>query len=311
MPVPARPDHHNRSVAIRICRRALQTRPSPLLPRVTLAHATSLNNKSLDMDHGLPCPLTIYRSYLPRRDHNDTAMLDRDAIKNGAMLTLNSEDERLGLAQLLTDKERAASKRAVLADHDSRHDIWVFGYGSLMWNPAIHFTDRRPARIFGYHRQYCLSSPVGRGTPDQPGIMLALDRGGSCHGAAYRIAASNLHAELDILWAREMVVGTYRPAWVTIHTDVGQQAAITFVGNNRHERYVGKLPVEAIIERLATAAGRLGSCREYLANTVSSLEALGIRNGTMHRLLQAVEAHCAEAQMERKAEHAQEGGKIA
>lgn len=220
------------------------------------------------------------------------------------MLALNAEAEGHGPTRILTDGERAASKHAVLADHESHNDIWVFGYGSLMWNPAIHFAERKAARIYGYHRQYCVSSPVGRGTPEKPGIMLALDRGGSCHGMAYRIAASKIHEELDILWAREMVVGTYRPAWVTIHSDAGQQAAITFVSNNRHERYVGRMPVGTVIERIATAAGRLGSCRDYLANTVSSLEAIGIRNGTMHALMQAVETHLADARTERKTEDA-------
>src|SRR3546814_13131028 len=104
--------------------------------------------------------------------------LDRDSIRRGLVREIVAEAERLGLYRALTDEERAASRRAVLAGRRAGEAVWVFGYGSLMWNPAFHYAEKRAGTVHGWHRGYRLWTPVGRGSPERPGLMLALDRGG-------------------------------------------------------------------------------------------------------------------------------------
>ena len=149
--------------------------------------------------------------------------LNRDSIKNGLVQEIVAEGERLGLLKLLSPEERLQSRRETLRGVAPDSDVWVFGYGSLMWNPAFHFVEQRPARCHGYHRSFCLSTPVGRGSPDCPGLVLALDWGGSCTGVAFRIAGDQVDEELDVVWQREMVAGSYVPTWVRLATDVSQR----------------------------------------------------------------------------------------
>ena len=168
----------------------------------------------------------------------------------------------------------AAGKRALLARLPPGADVWVFGYGSLMWNPAFNYAERRPCLIRGWHRSFCLWTPVGRGSPENPGLVLALDRGGSCCGIAYRVAARDRETELPLLWQREMVGDGYDPRWVTLRCREGHVRAITWVINRQGDRYTGKLPMETLARTLATAEGRLGSSRDYLENTVTHLDEL-------------------------------------
>lgn len=212
----------------------------------------------------------------------------RETIRDGLFAELAEEGSRLGVFRPCTTEERAASRRRLLERTRPNEDIWVYGYGSLMWNPAIRYRERAHARLFGWHRSFCLWTPVGRGTPDNPGLVLALDRGGSCHGMAYRIAAADRDTELDLLWQREMVSDGYTPRWVRVHCRAGTVPAITWVINRSGQRYAGKLPIEVIARHLATARGRLGSGRDYLENTIAHLDELGIRERRLHRICQAV-----------------------
>ena len=161
----------------------------------------------------------------------------------------------------------------------------MFGYGSLMWNPAINVVDSRKAHVRGYHRTFCLTLNAGRGAPEKPGLMLAIDRGGSCTGVAHRIAAGAVESELSILWLREMVSGAYEPRWVNADIDGHSRARVlTFVINRSHPRYEGALPEEHVAKRIARAHGMLGTNREYLYRTVRHLAELGIADGPMHNL---------------------------
>ena len=117
--------------------------------------------------------------------------------------------------RFMSDAERAAQIGAILARAPRRRRIWVFAFGSLIWNPAFHLVERRTARIHGFHRQFCLWARAGRGSPERPGLMLSLEPGGSCAGVAYRLAASAAATELDVLWRREMATMAYRPVWTT------------------------------------------------------------------------------------------------
>ena len=118
---------------------------------------------------------------------------------------------------LISHEEREASRQAFLAGRRKNQSLWVFGYGSLMWNPAIHVVQTARSTLFGYHRAFCLHLVIGRGSPKKPGLMLGLDAGGSCVGLAHRIAPEHVESETEILWLREMVGTGYVPKLSLIH----------------------------------------------------------------------------------------------
>jgi cation transport protein ChaC len=215
--------------------------------------------------------------------------LTRESIMDGSMRRwFAAADPTMKVA---TDEEHTASIAGLLKTRpDGAGDVWVFAYGSLIWNPTIHTVERRRAELRGYHRRFCLWTHLGRGTPDCPGLMLALERGGSCCGVAYRIAAPQVEHELMILWRREMVTGAYRARWVKAMTPEGPIAAIAFAMNAQHHRYAGRLPEAQVAAVIARAEGALGPCHKYLFSTVEHLRQLGIRDHGMERLARQVEA---------------------
>jgi cation transport protein ChaC len=192
---------------------------------------------------------------------------------------------------LLSDEERERSLREMLESRpDQGNGIWLFGYGSLIWNPAIHFAERRVARVEGWRRSFCLSTPAGRGTPDNPGIVLALDAGGSCDGVAFRVAEEALPEELSAVWTREMPTGAYIPRWVPLLDPEGHVfgSGIAFTINTASRQYLAGLSEEEAVRRLSTACGRLGTCAEYLFQTQAGLSQLGIRDPMVDHLAEAV-----------------------
>ena len=186
-----------------------------------------------------------------------------------------------------SDAELEASLDATLAGHDPAADLWLFGYGSLIWNPAFVFAEQVPAFVRGYHRRYCLWMPMGRGTPERPGLMLALDRGGGCRGVAFRIPAP-ARAELLLVWRREMLGGAYLARWVCAETPHGVVPAVTFVVDRSYVRYAGHLSDDEVAARIATARGPLGSCADYLRRTTEKLAEMGFKDRGLERVRRAV-----------------------
>jgi cation transport protein ChaC len=216
-------------------------------------------------------------------------ILTRDALLDGSLrdyILRNPELRRL----VLPDDERIASLRATLDEAPAKGDVWVFGYGSLIWNPAFHFVEKRIARIHGYHRRFCLWTPLGRGSAENPGLMLGLEHGGACRGVMFRIAEEAVETELDILWRREMFTGAYCPTWVSARSGGDLFPAITFVVNRKNNRYTGRLPDDTVARHIATAAGPMGACCEYLFETVRHLAALGIRDRGLEAMAGKVRA---------------------
>jgi cation transport protein ChaC len=228
-------------------------------------------------------------------DQEPPFVLNRDTIKQGLLQQFARDNAHHLPMRIRTDEEREASIQRMLAETADGQDVWVFGYGSLMWNPAFHFVEERPALLRGYHRRFCFWTPLGRGTPENPGLMLGLITGGSCRGLAFRIAPEVVEQELSIVWAREMMGDVYRPDWFKLQTDQGPIRAIAFTLDRGHERFVGDLPIETVTRHVATAAGRLGPCMDYLVSTVKKLEETGVRRGPMHNLLERTRAHRAAA----------------
>jgi glutathione-specific gamma-glutamylcyclotransferase len=182
---------------------------------------------------------------------------------------------------IMPDAELHASLDRLLAQHPRARDVWVFAYGSLIWNPLFRYQERRLAVVHGYHRSFCLRSRLWRGSIEKPGLVLGLDFGGSCTGIAFRIAARNALDELRLLWRREMVLGSYAPRWVTLRSSRGKVRAIAFIVNHDHPHYAAKLPEQTVLQILETASGRFGSCAEYLEQTVAGLERHGIRDARL------------------------------
>jgi glutathione-specific gamma-glutamylcyclotransferase len=168
--------------------------------------------------------------------------------------------------------------------------VWIFAYGSLMWSPEIRFDEALPARVHGWHRSFCLYSPEYRGTRERPGLVLGLDRGGSCRGIAYRLAAVTLADEIDYLWTREMTGFVYNMTPVRMTTERGLAAGYAFTVRRDSTDYAGRLAPDVAARIIATSKGDRGTGRDYLVNTVRHLEQLGIVDGALHRIERLVAA---------------------
>lgn len=162
--------------------------------------------------------------------------------------------------------------------------LWVFGYGSLMWNPGFPHLEQRPAVLHGYHRRFCVLSHRYRGTPERPGLVLGLDRGGSCRGIAFKVAPENVEPVVAYLWEREMVTGVYRPSLKRIRLPAGPVTACCFLADPHHRQYCGHLGTDQTVAMIRTGIGVSGSNRDYLLNTVDHLRDLGIRDGALFAL---------------------------
>lgn len=178
-----------------------------------------------------------------------------------------------------------------LPDFAPNEDLWVFGYGSLMWRPGFDHKGVHDARLFGYHRAFCVSSVVHRGTHENPGLVLGLDRGGSCRGKAIRCPSDIREPVVDYLYRREMVTRVYVPKMVRLKLgESGEWVdALTFVADPSHEQYCGRPSVEEAARIIARASGRGGPNRDYLVSTVEHLDEFGISDGPLHAILKLVD----------------------
>jgi cation transport protein ChaC len=184
-------------------------------------------------------------------------------------------------------------------DADLRRRTAV-GYGSLIWNPMVIHTERQLATLHGYHRGFYLYSRINRGTWDNPGLVLALDRGGSCQGMAFRIASELIETEFRLLWRREMMTGAYHPRWLRMRVAGYDepQYALSFVMNRAHEAYAGRMPDSNVVACLTHACGLYGPARDYLQQTLLGLAASGVNDpylGRLWRQLQETDAQAAAA----------------
>ena len=168
--------------------------------------------------------------------------------------------------------------------------LWVFGYGSLMWRPGFAHEAAQPALLRGYHRAFCVYSVHYRGTAEKPGLVLGLDRGGSCRGRAYRVAARDADDVIAYLDAREQVTAVYLRRRVTIEIAGQRIPAVTYVADRKHGQYAGKLALREAAGIILSGHGVAGPNPEYLENTVTHLDELGIMDGPLHELLGLVRA---------------------
>jgi cation transport protein ChaC len=179
----------------------------------------------------------------------------------------------------------------IKALRDSTAPVWIFAYGSLIWDPHFPRAEAEPALLRGYYRSFCLYSYDYRGTRARPGLTLGLDRGGACRGIALRLPPETLAETLDGLWGREMTAPrVYEMRLLPVRTAYGSRKAFAFTVRRDHADYAGRLPPEDAARIIAGAAGRRGACRDYLVDTVNHLARLGIADTSLQRLAKRVEA---------------------
>lgn len=217
--------------------------------------------------------------------------LTREDLADGRLLRMIAR----ACPELVTmsDEEREATRYDFLATHPAGRDLWVFGYGSLIWNPAIQAAEHRRARLDGHHRRFCVWAPVGRGTPERPGLVLGLMPGGACDGIAFRVTAADVESETRVLWLREMITGVYAPARLPVDTPSGPVECLAFVANVTNDRFVGDLDEQQTAAVIAAASGSMGRCRDYLDRTLHKLRDEGMDDphlGDLQARIDAIDA---------------------
>ena len=209
--------------------------------------------------------------------------MNRKNIKEDKIRILAKEH---GFAEmLLDDKTLLESRQSLVPDNrNPNKDIWVFGYGSLIWNPIVEISEKRIAKAYGYHRKFCLKTEIGRGNKHEPGLVLGLNNGGSTSGIALKINNKLASSELDLIWRREMITGAYKPKNIIGYTNKGKIQMIAFVINKKHDNYLCSITEAETAKMIYKAHGFLGSCREYLDKTCESLNELEINDTYLKRL---------------------------
>ncbi|GLI94461.1 gamma-glutamylcyclotransferase [Methylocystis echinoides] len=178
--------------------------------------------------------------------------------------------------------EARVQDESVLAIAPSDDDLWVFGYGSLMWRPGFDYVESALAWVHGYHRALCIFSHVHRGTPERPGLVLGLDRGGSCQGVAFRVAAQNRAQTIQYLRERELVTSVYLEKLVGVRfAEGGCVNALTYVVDRSHCQYAGRLPVDEMTRLIAEGVGASGDNPAYVRNTYEHLLQLDIHDAEL------------------------------
>jgi len=175
-------------------------------------------------------------------------------------------------------------------------DLWVFGYGSLMWAPGFSHKQSAMGRAHGFHRALCILSNRYRGTSEQPGLVVGLCRGGSCWGMAFRVPAPQVRRVVGALWRREMLNNVYIPTMLSV--DIGRRRrirALAFVADTAHRQFVREMELDERARLVAQGIGQRGRCVDYIRNTLEHMAALGLRDPHLERILDAASALDREA----------------
>lgn len=218
----------------------------------------------------------------------EVALLTREfLLKADCKTSFGDIEEKL----LWSCEQRAASLAATLACRPDHSPVWIFGYGSLMWNPVFEADEVASASLDGWHRAFCLRLTAGRGTAAHPGRMLALKEGGITRGLAFRLPEARLHDELALLWKREMITGCYLPTWCELSLEDGRRVtALVFIMDPRHPLYEDDTCPQAVAPLIAAATGPLGSNAQYLFSLEAELTRRGMEEEDLIRLAHQVRA---------------------
>ncbi|MDP4074014.1 gamma-glutamylcyclotransferase [Acidovorax sp. A1169] len=182
-------------------------------------------------------------------------------------------------------RDPAPMLERALQEWGGHKDLWVFGYGSLIWRPDFDFSERRAARVHGWHRALKMWSRINRGTPECPGLVFGMLSGGSCRGMVFRVDKAHARQVLINLWQREMMTGVYDPRWLTCHTPHGSVQALAFTLSRKSPNHTGELPDQEYQRIFEQACGRFGTTRDYAQATYDELRRMGIHDRSLGRLL--------------------------
>jgi|TARA_B110000977_G_scaffold29366_1_gene38193 cation transport protein ChaC len=190
-----------------------------------------------------------------------------------------------GSDKVLSDEDLVRERRRIIPDNGIGEDIYIFAYGSLLWNPTVEYEKQCIAKIFGFHRSFCMKTKLGRGSFENPGLMLGLDKGGSCKGSAFKLKKNTAIKNIDILFRREMVTGAYKPKLLKTKLESEKTVlSLAFTADKKHKNYFPKSTPKIKADLISKAHGFLGSCEEYLNNTLESLSELNIIDNEMNSI---------------------------
>lgn len=217
-------------------------------------------------------------------------MLTRENILNGDFLRAH---EAILPAKLIWDEQRImASMLSMLQQRPKDKPVWVFAYGSLMWNPMLIVEELRRARLLGWQRRFSIRLISGRATPTRPGRMLSLEENGQTDGIIFRLSESDLKQELMLVWVREMITGLYQPKWLTVTLDNGDCVnAIVFVSDPQHPLYEFKSDIESVLPLIHHASGSIGSNADYVFQLERPLASWQINDGYIGDLAYSLRAY--------------------
>ncbi len=220
-------------------------------------------------------------------------LLNRDHLMSDQYHKMVKEAEKSGL-KLRSEEAYQTSFDETLSHIPRGENLYVFAYGSLMWNPVISFKKKIRATLKNYHRSFCIHLPAFRATVEKPGLMMALEKqpGATCEGMLYFIEPDLAQKELALLWLREMMTTAYMPAWVNVQGEDHTYRALTFVVDSKGERYLKILDPNEQAKRIAQAEGPVGSNRDYLFETVKHLQDLGCCDQDLEQLASLVRGYC-------------------
>ncbi|MET1026720.1 MAG: gamma-glutamylcyclotransferase [Dongiaceae bacterium] len=225
--------------------------------------------------------LSMIQTYLTAASSGASARVSSRAAADAAMAEKRDRS-------LLSVWEIDASLDAVLAQHDAAADLWLFGYNALMWNPIVDYDKAQTGLLRGWHREFCIWAPSGRGMFGDPGLTLALEPGGESHGRLFRIPAERVRNELRMVWQSEMSTGIFGAEWVQVETGETSLRALTFVADPTHPAYIGKLTDAEIIACLAKSRGMLGGCSDNLKQMIVALDHLGLSDPMLERFVRRI-----------------------
>jgi len=215
--------------------------------------------------------------------NDGTIKLTRENIKQGHL------GEKIkgisGSDKVLTKDELIYERRKIIPDNGIGEDLYIFAYGSLLWNPTVDYEEQFLAKVYGYHRSFCMKTNLGRGSFKNPGLMLGLDKGGSCRGSAFKLKKTDAIKNIDILFKREMVTRTYRPKLLKTKLENKKNVlSLAFTVDKQHKNYFSQKNTTIKANMISKANGFLGTCQEYFDNTLESLEELNINDLEMRAI---------------------------
>ncbi len=214
----------------------------------------------------------------------DKSILTREALLNGEIERL--VDNNQNNIERMSNNERATLVEQTLSALEDS-ELWVFGYGSLIWNPALNYEEQRRCSIQGFEKKFCFWTTLSRGTVECPGLMMGLVEGGCCNGVAFRIDARNAASELDVLFRREMSYYIYKPTWIEAQCVETKKPfkILTFVVDKENHRFVDNLSIEDTVRTIATAHGPLGRNCDYLFQLSEKMHELGFEEPELEDLV--------------------------